>query len=406
MSKYSDKYNMIQSRLKPDDEAVKKAVDAAYDMTRHSKRRRTASAPLITSRLAVAAAAILCVCVTVPVIAGIVVNEIDKRTRVEQYVDMHNVSSEYVQYPELSVKLYNADVKVDRYVRVDDSVIIDISMKNTNNKPGEIYGYDINFFVSLFDEDNGNPLEYHEGWTDYDKMAYLSLKQSEELEVYEISTEYNAETVSVQKSYLIRTPSDKLEIVPYAGSIHREEDIMVLDMSGAPVFNSENNGVSITLDEGDIQKCLEKTPVNDKYEYKVVPFKITISDFGIIRQVNTKEISESNEFKKELLRKGLSEDEGVRLVMPWTPARIIIEYTDGEKVMFANPVMKDYIPKSEKREIEFEKYNYTYGFSGYGFDKNEDRVLRQYCASKTPIDVSRIKSVYVDGIEFKIDKNN
>lgn len=392
MSKYSDKYNMIQSRLKPDDEAVKKAVDAAYDMTRHSKRRRTASAPLITSRLAVAAAVILCVCVTVPVIAGIVVNEIDKRTRVEQYVDMHNVSSEYVQYPELSVKLYSADVKVDRYVRVDDSVIIDISMKNTNDKPGEIYGYDINFFVSLFDEDNGNLLEYHEGWTDYDKMAYLSLKQSEELEVYEISTEYNAETVSVQKSYLIRTPSDKLEIVPYAGSIHREEDIMVLDMSGVPVFNSENNGISVTLTEEDIQKCLEKTPVNDKYEYRIVPFKLTISDFGIIRQFKVQE---------------LSGYDVLRHTLPWTPSRIIIEYTDGEKVMFVSQMLRDNIPKNEKREVKFENYNYMYSFWGYafGFGENydEDDVYTQYCASKTPIDVSKIKSVYIDGVEFKIN---
>lgn len=370
MSKYSDKYNMLQSRLKPEDEAVKKAVDAAYDMTRHSKRRRTASAPLITSRLAAAAAVILCVCVTVPVIAGIVVNEIDKRTRVEQYVDMHNVSSEYVQYPELSVKLYNADVKVDRYVRVNDSVIIDISMKNTNNKPGEIYGYDV--FFELFDEDTGNPLEY-----------------------YEISTEYNAETVSVQKSYLIRTTSDKLEIVPSTGIRRRKEDIMILDMSGVPVFNSENNGISVTLTEEDIQKCLEKTPVNDKYEYRVVPFKITISDFGIIRQFKAQELSEYN---------------ALRFRWPWTPSRIIIEYTDGKKVMFASRLLIDNIPKSEKREVQYENYNYMYNFWGYAFGNgeiyDEDDVYTQYSASKTPIDVSQIKSVYIDGIEFKIDKNN
>lgn len=365
MSKYLDKYNMLQSRIKPEEEVVKMAVDTAQSKRGNVKTfgMKKGAAAFLTSKLAVAAIAVMCICITVPAVAGVIIYEVNKKTRTEQYVEAHNISSEYVQHPELSVTLEDAEVKVERYIKVDNDIIIDIKMKNTSNRPGEKYDYSV----------------------------YFSGVNNERIDSYRMEPEYNAEENSVLLSYIIKDAPDSMELYPVTSQsrkIKEKDRCMVLDSSAAPVFVSENADISITVSAKDINRCIEKTPLES--EYRIIPFKLIISDFGIMRQFDVKDLYEYY---------------GENFEWPWTPVRIVIEYDNGTKYMFANIGELKNIPASEKKEITYEQYDLLAGFGGYSYagDSEQTRpIYTQYQMAKKDLDVSRIKSVYIDGIEFNV----
>ncbi|MGN0407576.1 MAG: hypothetical protein ACI4EJ_04895 [Bacteroides sp.] len=434
--KLIEKYRKFQEGITPSDGAVEDAIDKAVHGKRKSVRPRFAVA---------AAAAALCVCMSVTGIAGIV-NEVRKKSRVEEFVDARGINNEYVQYPEITLELKSAKITIDRYVKVDDYIVIDITMKNTNQKPAEKYMYSAGLTCIGADgklDDLGSMLK--------------------DSTVLEIGKEFSAEENSVSLSYMIKNPSEKILVHPSSmyfnesgmGEIYNaaynkakentaylpetdsetvydisgktQDEVakiftdsgryMLLDTKNAPVYHTGNSGIHVKLESEDVKKCMEHYPDNAGYdvsgdlvEYDIVPFELIITDFGVVRQFKYKELVPGG---FDLERSGAFTPEGKvgafasgRFKWVWTPASIVLEYDDGTKELFSTRAGYSSIPKADLKGME--RISIFNNFTAWALDGrdaetiSDDEIYRQYGIIDGVINTSKIKKVIIDGVEFNV----
>lgn len=417
--KLIEKYRKFQDGITPSGGAVEDAIDKAV----HGKRKS------VRPRFAVAAtAAALCVCMSVTGIAGIV-NEVRKKSRVEEFVDARGINNEYVQYPEITLELKSAKITIDRYVKVDDYIVIDITMKNTNQKPAEKYMYSAGFTCIGADgklDDLGSMLK--------------------DSTVLEIGKEFSAEENSVSLSYMIKNSSEKILVHPSSmyfdengmGEIYNaaynkakentvylpetdgetvydvsgktQDEVakiftdsgryMLLDTKNAPVYHTGDSGIHVKLESEDVKKCMEHYPDNAGYnvngdlvEYDIVPFELIITDFGVVRQFKYKELVPAS------FASG-------RVTLVWTPASIALEYDDGTKELFSTRSGYSSIPKADLKGME--RISIFNNFTAWALDGRDaetvgdDEIYRQYGIIDGVINTSKIKKVIIDGVEFNV----
>ena len=152
MKKWEDMYRHYQNGQKPDETKVKNAVAQALGSSdNHAsghdaepKRHKRAIAFTRGRTVAAAAAAVLCICMSVPVIAGIAENIIGK-SKFDSYTQLHSVDNRYIGYSDETVESSDVRLNIDRYMRIDNDAIVELTLKNINDRPGEKYNYRAEF---------------------------------------------------------------------------------------------------------------------------------------------------------------------------------------------------------------------------------------------------------------------
>lgn len=129
-------YRHYQNGQKPDETKVKNAVAQALGSSdNHAsghaaepERHKRAIAFTRGRTVAAAAAAVLCICMSVPVIAGIAENIIGK-SKFDSYTQLHSVDNRYIGYSDETVESSDVRLNIDRYMRIDNDAIVELTLK-------------------------------------------------------------------------------------------------------------------------------------------------------------------------------------------------------------------------------------------------------------------------------------
>lgn len=423
MKKWEDMYRHYQNGQKPDETKVKNAVAQALGSSdNHAsghaaepERHKRAISFTRGRTVAAAAAAVLCICMSVPVIAGIAENIIGK-SKFDSYTQLHSVDNRYIGYSDETVESSDVRLNIDRYMRIDNDAIVELTLKNINDRPGEKYNYRAEF--ATVSEDGS--------------FSYMANGMpSNESVVISVGKDYDAQNNSTHIVYLIKDVPDMLVVGPSSndkewrqkraqytlnniirqGEKNKNADdtaklveesgyFILLNVKDTPVYNSNTQGIIIDMDEDDIAQARLNYPSeldNDEVEMRVSPVTFTITDFGIEARFETKIVSD----------------------YVWRPAMISLVYNDGsvkriapERSRYKDIPVKErqngnditivtcsslYYERKNKTDAAAQQYsdNYSDFYDGYSnIHWHLDEV----------IDTSSIKTVIVDGVSFDVNK--
>lgn len=423
MKKWEDMYRHYQNGQKPDETKVKNAVAQALGSSdNHAsghdaepKRHKRAIAFTRGRTVAAAAAAVLCICMSVPVIAGIAENIIGK-SKFDSYTQLHSVDNRYIGYSDETVESSDVRLNIDRYMRIDNDAIVELTLKNINDRPGEKYNYRAEF--ATVSEDGS--------------FSYMANGMpSNESVVISVGKDYDAQNNSTHIVYLIKDVPDMLVVGPSSndkewrqkraqytlnniirqGEKNKNADdtaklveesgyFILLNVKDTPVYNSNTQGIIIDMDEDDIAQARLNYPSeldNDEVEMRVSPVTFTITDFGIEARFEMRSVSD----------------------YVWRPAMISLVYNDGsvkriapERSRYEDIPVKErqngnditivtcsslYHERKNKTDAAAQQYsdNYSDFYDGYS---------NIYWHLDEVIDTSSVKAVIVDGVTYDVNK--
>ncbi len=423
MKKWEDMYRHYQNGQKPDETKVKNAVAQALGSSdNHAsghdaepKRHKRAIAFTRGRTVAAAAAAVLCICMSVPVIAGIAENIIGK-SKFDSYTQLHSVDNRYIGYSDETVESSDVRLNIDRYMRIDNDAIVELTLKNINDRPGEKYNYRAEF--ATVSEDGS--------------FSYMANGMpSNESVVISVGKDYDAQNNSTHIVYLIKDVPDMLVVGPSSndkewrqkraqytlnniirqGEKNKNADdtaklveesgyFILLNVKDTPVYNSNTQGIIIDMDEDDIAQARLNYPSeldNDEVEMRVSPVTFTITDFGIEARFEMRSVSD----------------------YVWRPAMISLVYNDGsvkriapERSRYEDIPVKErqngnditivtcsslYHERKNKTDATAQQYsdNYSDFYDGYS---------NIYWHLDEVIDTSSVKAVIVDGVTYDVNK--
>lgn len=423
MKKWEDMYRHYQNGQKPDETKVKNAVAQALGSSdNHAsghdaepKRHKRAIAFTRGRTVAAAAAAVLCICMSVPVIAGIAENIIGK-SKFDSYTQLHSVDNRYIGYSDETVESSDVRLNIDRYMRIDNDAIVELTLKNINDRPGEKYNYRAEF--ATVSEDGS--------------FSYMANGMpSNESVVISVGKDYDAQNNSTHIVYLIKDVPDMLVVGPSSndkewrqkraqytlnniirqGEKNKNADdtaklveesgyFILLNVKDTPVYNSNTQGIIIDMDQDDIAQARLNYPSeldNDEVEMRVSPVTFTITDFGIEARFEMRSVSD----------------------YVWRPAMISLVYNDGsvkriapERSRYEDIPVKErqngnditivtcsslYHERKNKTDATAQQYsdNYSDFYDGYS---------NIYWHLDEVIDTSSVKAVIVDGVTYDVNK--
>lgn len=423
MKKWEDMYRHYQNGQKPDETKVKNAVAQALGSSDNhasghdaeQKRHKRAIAFTRGRTVAAAAAAVLCICMSVPVIAGIAENIIGK-SKFDSYTQLHSVDNRYIGYSDETVESSDVRLNIDRYMRIDNDAIVELTLKNINDRPGEKYNYRAEF--ATVSEDGS--------------FSYMANGMpSNESVVISVGKDYDAQNNSTHIVYLIKDVPDMLVVGPSSndkewrqkraqytlnniirqGEKNKNADdtaklveesgyFILLNVKDTPVYNSNTQGIIIDMDEDDIAQARLNYPSeldNDEVEMRVSPVTFTITDFGIEARFEMRSVSD----------------------YVWRPAMISLVYNDGsvkriapERSRYEDIPVKErqngnditivtcsslYHERKNKTDATAQQYsdNYSDFYDGYS---------NIYWHLDEVIDTSSVKAVIVDGVTYDVNK--
>lgn len=423
MKKWEDMYRHYQNGQKPDETKVKNAVAQALGSSdNHAsghdaepKRHKRAIAFTRGRTVAAAAAAVLCICMSVPVIAGIAENIIGK-SKFDSYTQLHSVDNRYIGYSDETVESSDVRLNIDRYMRIDNDAIVELTLKNINDRPGEKYNYRAEF--ATVSEDGS--------------FSYMANGMpSNESVVISVGKDYDAQNNSTHIVYLIKDVPDMLVVGPSSndkewrqkraqytlnniirqGEKNKNADdtaklveesgyFILLNVKDTPVYNSNTQGIIIDMDEDDIAQARLNYPSeldNDEVEMRVSPVTFTITDFGIEARFEMRSVSD----------------------YVWRPAMISLVYNDGsvkriapERSRYEDIPVKErqngnditivtcsslYHERKNKTDATAQQYsdNYSDFYDGYS---------NIYWHLDEVINTSSVKAVIVDGVTYDVNK--
>ncbi len=423
MKKWEDMYRHYQNGQKPDETKVKNAVaqalgssdNHAFGHDAEPERHKRAIAFTRGRTFAAAAAAVLCICMSVPVIAGIAENIIGK-SKFDSYTQLHSVDNRYIGYSDETVESSDVRLNIDRYMRIDNDAIVELTLKNINDRPGEKYNYRAEF--ATVSEDGS--------------FSYMANGMpSNESVVISVGKDYDAQNNSTHIVYLIKDVPDMLVVGPSSndkewrqkraqytlnniirqGEKNKNADdtaklveesgyFILLNVKDTPVYNSNTQGIIIDMDEDDIAQARLNYPSeldNDEVEMRVSPVTFTITDFGIEARFEMRSVSD----------------------YVWRPAMISLVYNDGsvkriapERSRYEDIPVKErqngnditivtcsslYHERKNKTDATAQQYsdNYSDFYDGYS---------NIYWHLDEVIDTSSVKAVIVDGVTYDVNK--
>ena len=425
MKKWEDMYRHYQNGQKPDETKIKNAVAQALGSSdNHAsghaaepERHKRAIAFTRGRTVAAAAAAVLCICMSVPVIAGIAENIIGK-SKFDSYTQLHSVDNRYIGYSDETVESSDVRLNIDRYMRIDNDAIVELTLKNMNDKPGEKYNYRAEF--ATVGEDGS--------------FSYMANgRPSNESGVISVGEDYDVQNNSTHIVYLIKNVPDMLAVGPSSNdtewrkkrarytldNIIRQEEknknadetaklveesgyFILLNVKDTPVYNSDTQGIIIDMDEDDIAQARLNYPSeldNDEVEMRVSPVTFIITDFGIEARLEIRNVCD----------------------YVWQPAIISLVYNDGSvKRIAPGRTRYEDIPVKERQNGN-DITIVTYSSSYYERKNKEDGTAQQYSEHYSDsdfydgysniywhldevIDTSSVKTVIVDGVSFEVNK--
>ena len=387
MKKWEDMYRHYQDGQKPDETKVKNAVEQALGSSDnhapgHASEPERHKRAIVFTRgrtVAAAAAAVLCICMSVPVIAGIAENII-RKSKFDSYTQMHSVDNQYIGYSDKTVESSDVRLNIDRYMRIDNDAIVELTLKNMNDKPGEKYNYRAEF--ATVGEDGS--------------FSYMANGMpSNESVVISVGEDYDVQNNSTHIVYLIKNVPDMLAVGPSSNdtewrkkrarytldNIIRQEEknknadetaklveesgyFILLNVKDTPVYNSDTQGIIIDMDEDDIAQARLNYPSeldNDEVEMRVSPVTFTITDFGI-EDIPVKERQNGNDIT-------------------------IVTYSSS------------YYERKNKEDGTAQQYSEHYSDSDF-----YDGYSNIYWHLDEVIDTSSVKTVIVDGVSFEVNK--
>ncbi len=303
-------------------------------------------------------------------------------------------------------------------MRIDNDAIVELTLKNMNDRPGEKYNYRAEF--ATVGEDGS--------------FSYMANGMpSNESVVISVGKDYDVQNNSTHIVYLIKNVPDMLAVGPSSNDtewrqkrarytldniIRKEEKnknagetaklveeigyFILLNVKDAPVYNSDTQGIIIDMDEDDIAQARLNYPSeldNDEVEMKVSPVTFTITDFGIEARFEIRNVSD----------------------YVWQPAMISLVYNDGSvKRIAPGRTRYEDIPVKERQNGN-DITIVTYSSSYYERKNKEDGTAQQYSEHYSDSDfydgysniywhldevrdTSSVKTVIVDGVSFEVNK--
>lgn len=377
-----EEYNRLQEHIELPEEIAESTLRQAKEYVKAAKKSRRLHITKFAAALT-AAACILATVTVVPAAIHYVAKEWDKLTA---YISANKIEPQFVNYPGISETIYNVSVSVDRYIRMEDGTLIEITMKNLDNQTDKKYRYDVIFCNAGEEEPKNN-----------DVAGTL------------LDTVYSADDNSVSLTYLIQDCPDRLQIIPVSGESGsafyeaRREHPIYLNVSDAQIFSAKKDGVQIEIkpeDFGENDRFLPYYSNYPDFSYTYVPLTMTVSEFGVMFRYdyNQDDGRASDDFAE-------NNDENSIPEHLWTPSAITLKYQDGSySILFTQHNSDDCYSASFRRNghiISCSGRTVNYIYANEEKDAPVVSQIMYYRASEL-VDCNNVVSVLVDNVEYPV----